>query len=70
MYYFNKSTFLPSFSVFEGVIQVLVESPRMCHEHRVAGSKLKELCNNHCYSPQPCVAAQAIQILTEILCYW
>ncbi|KAJ8921543.1 hypothetical protein NQ315_003163 [Exocentrus adspersus] len=36
-----------------GVIQVLVESPRMCHEHRVAGSKLKELCSNHCYSPQP-----------------
>ncbi|XP_018575936.1 integrator complex subunit 7 [Anoplophora glabripennis] len=52
-----------------GVIQVLVESPRMCHEHRAAGSKLKELCSNHCYSPQPCVAAQAIQILTEILCY-
>lgn len=42
----------------------------MCHEHRVAGSKLKELCSNHCYSPQPCIAAQAIQILTEILCYW
>ncbi|KAG5874925.1 hypothetical protein JTB14_019593 [Gonioctena quinquepunctata] len=52
-----------------GVLQVLVESPIMCHEHRSSGSKLRELCSNHCYSPEPGVAAQAIQILTQILCY-
>ncbi|CAH2002514.1 unnamed protein product [Acanthoscelides obtectus] len=51
------------------VLKVLVESPRMCHEHRTSGSKLKELCSNHCYSPEPLIAVLAIQILTEILCY-
>ncbi|CAH1119366.1 unnamed protein product [Phaedon cochleariae] len=51
------------------VLQVLVESPRMCHEHRDPTSKLRELCSNHCYSPEPSIAAQSIQILTEILCY-
>lgn len=49
---------------------MLVESPVMCFEHREASSKLKILCNNHCYSPEPRIAAQAVQILTEILCYW
>lgn len=52
------------------VLQVLVESPVMCFQHREANSKLKILCNNHCYSPEPGIAAQAVQILTEILCYW
>ncbi|XP_050514546.1 integrator complex subunit 7 isoform X1 [Diabrotica virgifera virgifera] len=51
------------------VLQVLVESPRMCHEHRSSGSKLRELCSNHCYSPEPAIAAQAIQILSQIFCY-
>lgn len=51
------------------VLQVLVESPRMCYEHRSSGSKLRELCYNHCYSPEPKIAAQAIQILCHILCY-
>ncbi|KAJ3665781.1 hypothetical protein Zmor_001256 [Zophobas morio] len=52
-----------------GVIQVLTESPRMCHDYRDSKSKLRELCTKHCYSPQTDVAVQAIQILTQILCY-
>ncbi|CAG9865045.1 unnamed protein product [Phyllotreta striolata] len=51
------------------VLQVLVESPIMCHEHRSSGSKLRELCSNHCYSPEPKIAAQAIGILSQIFCY-
>ncbi|XP_057654555.1 integrator complex subunit 7 [Diorhabda carinulata] len=51
------------------VLQVLVESPKMCYEHRSSGSKLRELCYNHCYSPEPKIGAQAIQILSHILCY-
>ncbi|CAH0553711.1 unnamed protein product [Brassicogethes aeneus] len=51
------------------VIHILVESPIMCNEHKDPKSKLKELCSKHCYSPQPMVAVQAIQILTQILCY-
>ncbi|XP_074033531.1 integrator complex subunit 7 [Leptinotarsa decemlineata] len=61
----QKKILLPALRV----LQVLVESPRMCHEHRSSGSKLRELCSNHCYSPEPGVAAQSIQILTQILCY-
>jgi integrator complex subunit 7 len=52
-----------------GVIQVLTESPRMCHDYRDSSSKLRELCTKNCYSPQPTVAVQSIQILTQILCY-
>ncbi|XP_044259605.1 integrator complex subunit 7 [Tribolium madens] len=52
-----------------GVIQVLTESPRMCHDYRDNNSKLRELCMKHCYSSQPTVAVQAIQILTQLLCY-
>lgn len=50
------------------VIQVLVESPKMCFQHKNTGSRLRELCGRHCYSPHPGIAAQAIQILTQILC--
>lgn len=53
-----------------GVINVLVESPVMCHEHRSPKSKLKELCSKHYYSHLSGVAVQAIQISTKILCYW
>ncbi|KAK9871145.1 hypothetical protein WA026_011427 [Henosepilachna vigintioctopunctata] len=51
------------------VIQVLAESPRMCHDHRLPTSKLRMLCSKNCYCPQPSIAAQSIQILTQILCY-
>ncbi|XP_030755843.1 integrator complex subunit 7 [Sitophilus oryzae] len=50
------------------VIQVLVESPKLCHQHRLSGSKLRELCGKHCFSPYAAIAAQAIQILTQIVC--
>ncbi|KAF7282000.1 hypothetical protein GWI33_003665 [Rhynchophorus ferrugineus] len=50
------------------VVQVLVESPKMCHQNRLSGTKLRELCGKHCYSPYPAIGAQAIQILTQILC--
>ncbi|XP_044761796.1 integrator complex subunit 7 [Coccinella septempunctata] len=51
------------------VIQVLTESPRMCHDHRSPSSKVRMLCSKNSYSPQPSIAAQSIQILTQILCY-
>lgn len=53
-----------------GVLQILVESPKMCHEHRSSGSKLRELCSNNCYSPEPKIAAQSIEIISQIFCYW
>ncbi|XP_045470369.1 integrator complex subunit 7 [Harmonia axyridis] len=51
------------------VIQVLTESPRMCHDHISLRSKLRMLCSKNSYSPHPSIAAQSIQILTQILCY-
>ncbi|CAG9772925.1 unnamed protein product [Ceutorhynchus assimilis] len=50
------------------VIQILVESPKMCYEHRTCSSKLRAICEKHSYSPSPAIAAQTIQILTQILC--
>ncbi|XP_050311568.1 integrator complex subunit 7 [Anthonomus grandis grandis] len=50
------------------VIQVLVESPKMCYEHRTSETKLRQLCERHCYSEHVGIAAQSIQILTEIVC--
>ncbi|KAH1012969.1 integrator complex subunit 7 isoform X1 [Dendroctonus ponderosae] len=51
------------------VIQVLVESPRLCYENRASNTKLRELCGIHAFSPHFGIAVQAIQILTQILCY-
>ncbi|KAI4458261.1 c1orf73 protein [Holotrichia oblita] len=51
------------------VIQVLAESPKMCCENQRPDSKLRELCVKNSLHPHPDIAAQAIQILTEILCY-
>ncbi|XP_060527172.1 integrator complex subunit 7 isoform X1 [Cylas formicarius] len=50
------------------VLQVLVESPKVCYHHRHAGSKLRELCSKHSYSMEAGIAARAIQIVTQILC--
>ncbi|KAF5295112.1 hypothetical protein FQA39_LY13263 [Lamprigera yunnana] len=51
------------------VIEVLAESPNVCHEHRTQSSKLKEFCSRNSYSSHPAIAAQAIQVLTRITCY-
>lgn len=53
-----------------GVVLVIVQSPKMCHENRHADSKLRELCTQNSFSPHQPIAAQSIQILTKILCYW
>ena len=51
------------------VIQVLSESPKVCHEHQHSSSKLRVLCLNNSLSSNPTIAAQAVSVLTQILCY-
>ncbi|KAB0802821.1 hypothetical protein PPYR_05007 [Photinus pyralis] len=51
------------------VIGVLAESPNICHEHSSHFSKLREFCSKNSYSSHNAIAAQAIQVLTRILCY-
>ncbi|XP_022912913.1 integrator complex subunit 7 [Onthophagus taurus] len=51
------------------VIKVLVESPLICAQHQDPDSKLRKLCLNMSLSSRICLAVQAIQILTQILCY-
>ncbi|GLV38008.1 deflated [Carabus blaptoides fortunei] len=52
-----------------GVIQVLTESPVTCHSQQEPQSSVRKLCIRSCYSPNLVIAAQAIQVLTRILCY-
>lgn len=52
------------------VIQVLTESPRMCHDYCDNDSKLKMLCRVNCYSTHPTITVQALQTMTQVLCYW
>lgn len=52
------------------VIQVLTESPVTCHLQKDARSSVRQLCFRSYYSSNLGIAAQAIQILTRILCYW
>lgn len=51
------------------VVEVLSESPQWCHEHHHCQSKVRLLCVKNCHSPHPAIAAQAIHILTQIICY-
>ncbi|XP_066147671.1 integrator complex subunit 7 isoform X2 [Euwallacea fornicatus] len=51
------------------VLQVLMESPSMlCFQHKSSSTKLRKLCGKHAYSPYASIAAQSIQILSQILC--
>lgn len=56
--------------IFLGVILVLVESPKICHEYQMPDSRLRLLCSTNSFSSHPTIAAKSIQILTEILSYW
>lgn len=51
------------------VIQVLSKSPSICAQNQSQTTILRQLCAKNSFHPFPNIAAQAIEILTEILCY-
>ncbi|XP_025830682.1 integrator complex subunit 7 [Agrilus planipennis] len=51
------------------VINVLAESPKVCHDYKNPTSKLRDFCSRHSYSSNPIITTRAIQILVKILCY-
>lgn len=52
------------------MIQVLAESPKICSDHQRPDSKLRQLSLKNSFHPDTDIAAQAVQILTKISCYW
>ncbi|XP_017781296.1 PREDICTED: integrator complex subunit 7 [Nicrophorus vespilloides] len=51
------------------VIEVLTKFPKLCHEHQLQSSKLRQLCSKHSVSSYQPIAALSINILTQIVCY-